>query len=156
MTKPHRSIGILQPVFLPWLGYFEQMKKVDHFVFQDDVQYTSRDWRNRNRIKTARGPLWLTVPIVRQSLSTQIDEMEISYRRPWAAKMTKSIKQNYARAPNVGPVSDHLANEIRQAPTRLVDLPVLFAWLKHVKPLGSKKCGSSNFLLDTSLVIQYL
>ena len=53
-------IGILQPGYLPWLGFFEQMARVDHFVCYDDVQYTRQDWRNRNRIKTAGGAAWLT------------------------------------------------------------------------------------------------
>ena len=47
---PRKKIGILQPVYLPWLGYFEQMALTDLFVHFDTVQHTRRDWRNRNRI----------------------------------------------------------------------------------------------------------
>ncbi len=56
-------LGVLQPVYLPWLGYFEQIAVTDHFVLLDDVQYTKQDWRNRNRVKTAQGATWMTVPV---------------------------------------------------------------------------------------------
>jgi len=56
-------IVILQPSYLPWLGYFEQISRCNIFVYLDDVQYTKNDWRNRNRIKTKDGIQWLTVPV---------------------------------------------------------------------------------------------
>ena len=56
-------IGILQPGYLPWLGFFEQLHCSDVFVIYDDVQYDKGSWRNRNRIKTANGIQWLTVPV---------------------------------------------------------------------------------------------
>ena len=56
-------IAILQRMYLPWLGYFEQMAVADLFVFLDDVQYTRKDWRNRNRVKSPNGPVWMTVPV---------------------------------------------------------------------------------------------
>ncbi|HDM77644.1 MAG TPA: hypothetical protein ENG51_14410, partial [Deltaproteobacteria bacterium] len=55
---------ILQPGYLPWLGFFDQMAWADVFVLYDDVQFTKRDWRSRNRIRTANGVTWLTVPIL--------------------------------------------------------------------------------------------
>ena len=57
-------ITILQPSYLPWLGYFEQMSRSDKFVLLDDVQYTRRDWRNRNRVRVKKGWAWLTVPVL--------------------------------------------------------------------------------------------
>ena len=56
-------IAIVQSNYIPWKGYFDLMGTVDEFVLFDDVQYTRRDWRNRNRIKTPRGPAWLTIPV---------------------------------------------------------------------------------------------
>lgn len=56
-------ITVLQPSYIPWLGYFDQIKKSDIFVFYDDVLYTKNDWRNRNRIKTEKGTAWLTIPV---------------------------------------------------------------------------------------------
>ena len=56
-------IAISQSNYIPWKGYFDLIRSVDEFVLFDDVQYTRRDWRNRNRIKTADGPAWLTIPV---------------------------------------------------------------------------------------------
>jgi hypothetical protein len=54
---------ILQPSYIPWRGYFHQILKSDIFVFYDDVQYDKHGWRNRNRIKTHQGVIWLSIPV---------------------------------------------------------------------------------------------
>jgi len=60
-----RTIGIIQPNYIPWRGFFDFVHEVDVFVFLDDAQYTVRDWRNRNRIRTKQGEtVWLTVPTI--------------------------------------------------------------------------------------------
>jgi len=73
---------ILQPSYIPWRGYFHQIEKADLFIFYDDVQYDRRGWRNRNKIKTAQGPKWLSIPVyargVQQS-KTAINEIQIVY-----------------------------------------------------------------------------
>src|SRR5260370_40593126 len=60
---PVTTLVVLQPSYLPWLGFFDQVRRCDRFVFYDDVQYDKHGWRNRNRIKAASGPVWLTVPV---------------------------------------------------------------------------------------------
>ena len=62
--KPNKSCAILQSSFVPWLGYFYIISKVDDFVFLDDVQYTKRDWRNRNYILERGEVRWLTIPVL--------------------------------------------------------------------------------------------
>ena len=69
-------VTILQPSYLPWLGYFEQMSRSDKFVLLDDVQYTRRDWRNRNRVRVNEGWAWLTVPVLQKVSSRK------AYLRP--------------------------------------------------------------------------
>ena len=64
-------IAIVQSNYLPWKGYFDLIRSVDEFVLLDDAQYTRRDWRNRNRIKTANGIAWLTVPVRHTGLHGQ-------------------------------------------------------------------------------------
>ncbi len=59
-------VAILQPSYLPWLGFFDQMHRSDQFVLFDDVQFTRRDWRNRNRIRVREGSAWLTVPVIQK------------------------------------------------------------------------------------------
>ena len=58
------TVAILQPGFLPWLGFFNQMLRCDVFVYYDDVQFDKHGWRNRNRIKAPSGPLWVTIPVL--------------------------------------------------------------------------------------------
>lgn len=92
-------IGILQPGYLPWLGFFEQMHKCDIFVLYDDVQYDKHSWRNRNRIKTANGIQWLTVPVsVSLSEPAIVREVRIDNSANWRKKHLQSIRQNYSKA----------------------------------------------------------
>lgn len=93
-------IGILQPGYLPWLGFFEQLHKSDIFIIYDDVQYDKNSWRNRNRIKTAKGALWLTVPALVKFLERPlIHEVKIDNHSNWRKKHLASLKMNYAKAP---------------------------------------------------------
>jgi hypothetical protein len=57
-------IAVLQPGYIPWLGFFDQMARSDTFIIYDDIQFDKHGWRNRNRIKTAQGVKWLTVPVL--------------------------------------------------------------------------------------------
>ncbi len=93
-----KKIAILQSNYIPWKGYFDIIKQVDEFIFYDDVQYTKNDWRNRNKIKTSSGPLWLTIPVRQENLSQKINETKVSQDN-WAEKHWKSISLNYSKAP---------------------------------------------------------
>jgi len=93
-------IGILQPSYLPWLGYFEQIYRSDVFVLYDDVQYDKHGWRNRNKIKTPKGTQWLTVPVyVNFNEYPLINEVKICNTQNWRRKHLLSIKHNYNKAP---------------------------------------------------------
>jgi hypothetical protein len=99
-TGDARTLAVLQPGYLPWLGFFDQIQRSDVFVFYDDVQYDKNGWRNRNRIKSPTEEAhWLTVPVLVRSLGQLILETEIDNRQPWPRKHTATIKQFYARAP---------------------------------------------------------
>jgi hypothetical protein len=88
---------VIQSNYIPWRGYFDIMHDADVFVFYDDVQYTVNDWRNRNRVKTANGVVWLTIPIGDQN-DRRICDVEIR-DRTWARKHWMTIEQSYSRAP---------------------------------------------------------
>lgn len=93
-------VAILQPGYLPWLGFFDQMYKSDVFVIYDDVQYDKHGWRNRNRIKTAQGMQWLTVPVLTMGQDNPlVKEVLINNKVDWRRTHLKTIKQNYSRAP---------------------------------------------------------
>jgi len=93
-------VVILQPGYLPWLGFFDQMDKSDVFIMYDDVQYDKHGWRNRNRIKTAQGAQWLTVPVlIKGQDNPLIKEVLINNRVDWRRAHLKSVQQSYSRAP---------------------------------------------------------
>lgn len=94
-----KKIAILQSNYIPWKGYFDLIDMVDEFVFYDDMQYTRRDWRNRNKIKTPGGPKWLTIPVeVKGKYFQKISETKVS-DRAWAKNHWMQIRQVYAKAP---------------------------------------------------------
>jgi hypothetical protein len=91
------AVAIHQPHYLPWLGYLAKWAAADVFVFLDTVQYTKNGWQNRNRIKTASGPQWLTVP-VHARLGMGIDEVTVAGTQPWRARHRRTIELAYAGA----------------------------------------------------------
>ena len=89
----------MQPGYLPWLGFFELMYNCDLFVLLDDVQYTKKDWRNRNRIRTREGWIWLTVPVLTKDKQNQlINEAKINSSTDWRRKHLRTIEINYYKA----------------------------------------------------------
>ena len=93
-------VGILQPGYLPWLGFFEQMYRSDVFVLYDDVQYDKHGWRNRNRIKSPNGVQWLTVPVlIKGQGKPEIRDVRINKAERWQKKHIRTIEQNYRKAP---------------------------------------------------------
>lgn len=93
-----KKVVILQSNYIPWKGYFDLINDADTFIFYDDVQYTKNDWRNRNKIMTATGPRWLTIPtgIDAHRLICDVLLSDTS----WQAKHWDIIRQNYRKAPH--------------------------------------------------------
>ena len=119
------TLAILQPGYLPWLGFFDQLQRADLFVYYDDVQYDKHGWRNRNRIKTHNGPLWLTVPVRHSGAkSPNILDVEIDGRTPWARKHVASVQQAYARAPFLRRYLPELEALLQREWTHLVELDI--------------------------------
>jgi hypothetical protein len=91
------KVAIIQPNYIPWKGYFDIINMVDIFVLYDDVQYTVRDWRNRNRIKTKNGLIWLTIP-TDGTQNKIIKDVKVVWDEKWNLKHWKSILINYHKA----------------------------------------------------------
>jgi len=90
-----KRVAIVQSCYIPWKGYFDLINLVDEFILYDDRQYTRRDWRNRNRIKTPQGTQWLTIPVaVKGRYDQRIDETTIS-DPGWSQKHWKTLTHNY-------------------------------------------------------------
>jgi len=94
-----KKVAILQSNYIPWKGYFDLINMVDEFIIYDDCQYTKRDWRNRNRIKTAKGTIWLTIPVMSKSRSkSRIFDIKVIDKH-WSIKHLRSISFNYKNSP---------------------------------------------------------
>lgn len=100
--KSRRTVAVLQPSYLPWLGALEQIARADVFVFYDDVQFDKNGWRNRNRIRTHGDPgwSWLTVPVKLPHAFPPLGEVEIDARVPWGRKHRRTLEMAYASAPH--------------------------------------------------------
>ena len=93
-------VAILQPSYLPWLGFFEQMHRSDQFILYDDVQFTRRDWRNRNRVRVLEGSVWLTVPVIQKNKYDQsLLETKIDNSTSWKRKHLETIRCHYSKTP---------------------------------------------------------
>ena len=91
-------VTIHQPQFLPWLGYLDKIDQADAFMMLDTVQFKKNEWQNRNRIRTAKGWQWLTVPVL-QHFGQRIDEVLINPTAAWKAQHLRALDMHYARAP---------------------------------------------------------
>jgi len=90
-------ISILQPCFIPWLGYFEQIAIADKFVYLDDVQYNRRNWRNNNQLKSPNGKKEVCVSVNKPPFGTAINKVEIAYHLPWASKFLNQLYNWYGK-----------------------------------------------------------
>lgn len=92
-----KKVAIVQSNYIPWKGYFDLINSVDQFIIYDDMQYTRRDWRNRNKIKTPDGAKWLTIPVdTKGKYSQKIIETVISDPK-WKETHWQTICRNYSR-----------------------------------------------------------
>ncbi len=97
MTR--KFVAIVQSSYIPWKGYFDLIRAADEFILLDDVQFTKRDWRSRNRIKTKDGLLWLSIPVhTKGRYEQRILDVTI-YDPSWAERHWRTIHAAYARAP---------------------------------------------------------
>jgi len=104
-TKDGRlKIAIMQPYFLPYLGYFQLLAAVDRFIVLDDVNYINRGWINRNRIPSSIGTQWLTIPLLKASQNRLIREIDILPDNGWKMRMSRIVTTAYAQAPETADV----------------------------------------------------
>jgi hypothetical protein len=95
-----KKVAIIQSNYIPWKGYFDIIAAVDEFILYDDTQYTRRDWRNRNQIKTPQGLQWMTVPVeVKGKQDQKICETRVGGQE-WRRVHWQSLRHNYGKAPH--------------------------------------------------------
>lgn len=104
-----KRVAAIQSNYIPWKGYFDVLNSVDEFILLDEVQYTRRDWRNRNRIKLGDEAQWLTIPVeVKGRYHQRIDETRIA-DSGWAERHWKTLLQGYRRAAHFTEVEERIA-----------------------------------------------
>jgi hypothetical protein len=139
------TAAILQPNYVPWRGYFDMMDDVDVFVLLDDVQYTDRDWRNRNRIKARVGLRWITVPVHAAYTRDRISEVRIANEEPWRDGHLRQIADAYRDAPHLEPARSEFAAILARGHELLVDLDLdLLVWAKERLGIATPILRSSD------------
>lgn len=104
----NKRIAISQSNYIPWKGYFDLIAAVDEFILYDDMQYTRRDWRNRNQIKSPQGTQWLTIPVQVKAKYEQKIRDTVADGTGWAESHWKALELNYKRTPYFDEVADWL------------------------------------------------
>lgn len=100
MIGKGRTAVVIQPCFFPWRGQFDLLSRGDVAVLFDTVQYVRRSWQNRNRIMTAGGPAWITVPVqTKGNYHAALKDMRIANDRKWQRKMLRTIEHSYRHYP---------------------------------------------------------
>lgn len=97
MQLKNKTVAIMQPTFMPWIGYFSMINKSDVFVFFDDVQVVKRSWQTRNRIKTPNGEYFITVPVKKGNSRALIKDCQIAIDNKWKENTLNTIEQNYSK-----------------------------------------------------------
>ncbi len=118
-------VTIHQPQYLPWLGYFDKISRADVFVLLDNVQFKKNEWQNRNRIRTAQGWQWLTVPVL-HDFGQKINETRINNKETWRVDHLKAIELNYCKTPYFEQYFPYFQQVLGQEWENLSDLNVRF------------------------------
>jgi len=144
------KIAIMQPTYLPWMGYFALMDQCDVFVFLDSVQFEKRSWQQRNKIKTPRGDLILSVPVISKGrFDQEIREVEIDTSKGFQEDHLKAIKYNYSKTKYFKQFISDLESIFLKKHRFLVDLNIeLILWIKNVLNIQSQIFRSSNLAVS--------
>jgi hypothetical protein len=138
-------VAIVQSNYLPWKGYFDLIASVDVFVLYDSVQYTRRDWRNRNKIKTRDGLRWITVPVqVKGRYLQTIAETELS-GNDWVNEHLSAIRHAYARTPSFADTFAWLEEQLAAAPRTSIA-----ALNRHLIEACCRRLGITTEIRDSS------
>ncbi len=137
-------VGIIQSNYVPWRGYFDFIDDCDVFILFDDVQYTDRDWRNRNRLKTPKGPAWITVSLQSGARDRLVQDVTIDWETDWSARHLNMLRQNYRAAPHQASIVEEISEIFARKPARLSELNrALIVW-------ANARLGITTPLIDAA------
>ena len=136
-------VAIHQPQYLPWVPYCDKSDQCDIFVYLDTVQFQKNGVQNRNQIKTAQGPIWLSVP-AHASLNTAVKDVTIDGSR-WVKKHIRSIEMNYSKARHIDLFHGDLVPVLERGWTHLSDLNIAVTeWMFSALGIASKRIRASE------------
>lgn len=141
------SVAIMQPTFIPWIGYFAMIGSVDKFVFLDDVQFSKQSWQSRNQIKTSSGPMTLSLGVSRSKSKPLIKDVDLA-TTGFEKKLLKSIYSCLGRAPYYFLVADLLEEAFDTACGSLCDLNIAI-----IKKISSMSDFDTEFFMSSELGI---
>jgi hypothetical protein len=152
-SRMRKKVAILQSNYIPWRGYFDLINLVDEFILFDDMQYTRRDWRNRNVIKSPNGLIWLTIPVqVKGKYLQRIKDVVVS-NPEWGREHWRSIVHNYSKATHFSEYRElfealYLGQENKllsqinyrfiMAICRILDISTTISWSMDYELVGDK------------------
>jgi hypothetical protein len=140
-----KTCVIMQPTYLPWLGYFDLINTADVFVFLDHVQFSKQSWQQRNKIRDRNGEQLLVVPVKKGVLKEyRIKDVLIDSNKNFLVKHLKTIKNNYAKAKNFGEIFPELEEIYSKKFDSLVDLNI------ELIRYGCEKMGLEKEMIRSS------
>lgn len=141
---------IMQPTYLPWVGYFDLMDQSDVFVFLDSIQFVRRSWQQRNRVKGPHGEQMLTVPVLSKGKYYQkISEVCIDHSSEFVESHLKAIRLNYAKSKYFSRYFEDFSGILRKKHALLTDLNIdLIFWLKDALGIQTRFLRSSALNID--------
>ena len=144
------SVAIMQPTFLPWLGYFALIDSVDHFVFLDDVQMSKQSWQTRNRIKGPNGPIMLSLGVARKPSKPLICEAKLA-ETGFEAALLKTVSANLGRAPHFDVVEDILKRSFETSGATVASLNIaIIDKIAEVSGISTPRYRSSDMKVQST------
>ncbi len=145
----NKTCVIMQPTYLPWLGYFDLIRQSDIFVFLNDVQFSKQSWQVKNRIKNLSEELMITIPVKKSSLSTKIDMVLIDNTKNWKKKHLKSIYLAYKKSEFFDEIYPIIENVINTEVDFLSEFNTII-----LKKISSLLFGNKDFIDSRCLKIR--
>ena len=136
MQLKSKTLSLMQPTYLPWLGYFNLIKNSDEFVFYTTTQLAKRSWQTRNKIKSHNGHIVLSIPIkktlIRDNLT--IENTKVQNEINWQKNHLKSIKHSYSKTPFFDQIYPLVLKNLTKKSDFLIDytIPIILTFLKEL------------------------
>ena len=153
-------VGIHQPNFMPWHGYYEKIRKSDVFVFLDNVKYSKNSYFNRNKFSISSSDFcWITVPVPKKFTKTNLNKVVLT-ENSWLKKHIKFFEQRYTKSNEKKYLSSILeiyknAQEKKEVNLAEFNMSIIKLGIDYMN-IQCKMLKASDMLIDPSLKKQDL